>query len=114
MGVRVRFAPAPTGPLHLGSVMSAVANYVFARHARGAFVLRVDDTDEERSHRRYERSIHQDAEWLGLRFDEGPVFPESYRYLEDRGITFVREVCRAEAVEVLELYRRSSGVIYNP
>lgn len=48
-----------------------------------------------------------------LRFDEGPVFPESYRYLEDRGIAFVREVCRNEAVEVLEQYRRQGGVIYN-
>ena len=49
-----------------------------------------------------------------LRFDEGPVFPASYRYLERRGIAFVREVCRAEAVEVLEQYRRQGGVIYNP
>ena len=48
-----------------------------------------------------------------LRFDEGPVFPESYRYLEGRGIAFVREVCRGEAVEVLEQYRRGGGVIYN-
>src|SRR3954447_26181073 len=70
--VRVRFAPSPTGPLHLGSAMAAVANYLFARRARGVFVLRVDDTDAERSQRRFERVIQQDAEWLGLRFDEGP------------------------------------------
>jgi tRNA(Arg) A34 adenosine deaminase TadA len=49
-----------------------------------------------------------------LHFDEGPVFLESYRYLEDRGIAIVRGVCRDEALEVLELYRRSAGVIYNP
>jgi tRNA(Arg) A34 adenosine deaminase TadA len=49
-----------------------------------------------------------------LKFDEGPVFPASYRYLEDRGIAFAREVCRDEAVEVLEQYRRRGGVIYNP
>jgi tRNA(Arg) A34 adenosine deaminase TadA len=48
-----------------------------------------------------------------LNFDEGPVFPASYRYLEDRGIAFVRGVCRAEAVEVLEQYRRTGGIIYN-
>jgi tRNA(Arg) A34 adenosine deaminase TadA len=48
-----------------------------------------------------------------LRFDEGPVFPASYQYLEDRGIAFVRGVCRTEAVEVLEQYRRGGGVIYN-
>ena len=71
-GVRVRFAPSPTGALHLGSALTAVANFLFARRAGGEFVLRVDDTDPERSNRRYERTIRQDAEWLGLRFDEGP------------------------------------------
>ena len=71
-GVRVRFAPSPTGALHLGSALTAVANCLFARRAGGEFVLRVDDTDPERSNRRYERTIRQDAEWLGLRFDEGP------------------------------------------
>jgi len=49
-----------------------------------------------------------------LRFDEGPVFPESYAYLRDRGIAIVRGVCRAEAREVLEAYRRNTSVIYNP
>ncbi len=78
MSVRVRFAPSPTGPLHLGSAMTAVANYLFAHRAGGAFVLRVDDTDAARSERRYERSVHQDAEWLGLRFDEGPGIGGSY------------------------------------
>ena len=78
MAVRVRFAPSPTGPLHLGSAMPAVANWLFARRAGGAFVLRVDDTDAARSERRYERAIHQDAEWLGLRFDEGPDIGGAY------------------------------------
>jgi glutamyl-tRNA synthetase len=58
--------------------MTAVANYLFASRAEGAFVLRVDDTDAARSERRYERSVHQDAEWLGLRFDEGPGIGGSY------------------------------------
>lgn len=71
-GVRVRFAPSPTGALHLGSALTAVANFLFTRRAGGEFVLRVDDTDPERSNRRYERTIRHDAEWLGLRFDEGP------------------------------------------
>ncbi len=71
-GVRVRFAPSPTGTLHLGTALTGVANFLFARRAGGEFVLRVDDTDPERSNRRYERTIRQDAEWLGLRFDEGP------------------------------------------
>jgi glutamyl-tRNA synthetase len=58
--------------------MTAVANYLFATRARGAFVLRVDDTDPARSERRYERSVSQDAEWLGLRFDEGPGIGGGY------------------------------------
>ncbi len=71
-GVRVRFAPSPTGALHLGSALTGVANFLFARHAGGSVVLRIDDTDAARSDRRFERGIRQDAEWLGLRFDEGP------------------------------------------
>jgi glutamyl-tRNA synthetase len=58
--------------------MTAVANYLFAHRAGGVFVLRVDDTDAARSERRYERSVSQDAEWLGLRFDEGPGIGGSY------------------------------------
>ncbi len=71
--VRVRFAPSPTGALHLGSALSAVANFLFARRAGGSVVLRIDDTDAQRSRRHHERVIRQDAEWLGLRFDEGPT-----------------------------------------
>jgi glutamyl-tRNA synthetase len=78
VSVRVRFAPSPTGTLHLGSAMTAVANYLFASRAGGAFVLRVDDTDALRSERRFERSVIQDAEWLGLRFDEGPGIGGAY------------------------------------
>ena len=58
--------------------MTAVANYLFAHRAGGVFVLRVDDTDAARSERRFERSVSQDAEWLGLRFDEGPGIGGSY------------------------------------
>ena len=58
--------------------MTAVANYLFAHRAGGAFVLRVDDTDAARSERRFERSVSQDAEWLGLRFDEGPGIGGGY------------------------------------
>ena len=71
--VRVRFAPSPTGTLHLGSALAAVANFLFARRAGGSVVLRIDDTDAARSRRALESVIRQDAEWLGLRFDEGPT-----------------------------------------
>jgi glutamyl-tRNA synthetase len=72
--------------------MTAVANYLFAHRAGGAFVLRVDDTDALRSERRYERSVSQDAEWLGLRFDEGPGIGGSYGpYRQsERGVLYAK------------------------
>lgn len=70
--VRVRFAPSPTGTLHIGSARTALFNWLFARHNRGTFVLRVDDTDVMRSEERHEDSILNDLRWLGLGWDEGP------------------------------------------
>jgi glutamyl-tRNA synthetase len=70
--VRVRFAPSPTGLLHLGGARTALFNYLFARHHRGGLILRVEDTDRLRSREEYERSLMEDLDWLGLSFDEGP------------------------------------------
>ncbi|MCX6363947.1 MAG: glutamate--tRNA ligase [Actinobacteria bacterium] len=70
--VRVRFAPSPTGTLHIGSARTALFNFLFARHAGGDFVLRVDDTDAVRSQDRHEDAILADLRWLGLEWDEGP------------------------------------------
>jgi glutamyl-tRNA synthetase len=70
--VRVRFAPSPTGLLHLGGARTALFNYLFARHHRGELILRVEDTDRLRSREDYERSLMEDLDWLGLSFDEGP------------------------------------------
>jgi nondiscriminating glutamyl-tRNA synthetase len=70
--VRVRFAPSPTGTLHIGSARTALYNFLFARHTGGSFVLRVDDTDAARSDRALEASIIADLRWLGLAWDEGP------------------------------------------
>ena len=70
--MRVRFAPSPTGTLHIGSARTALFNYLFARHAQGDFVVRVDDTDALRSEERHEAAILQDLRWLGLEWDEGP------------------------------------------
>jgi len=70
--VRVRFAPSPTGTLHIGSARTALFNWLFARHNGGRFVLRVDDTDLMRSEERHEDSILADLRWLGLGWDEGP------------------------------------------
>ena len=70
--VRTRFAPSPTGELHVGSARTALFNYLFARGRGGAFILRIEDTDPERSARAFEDSILRDLRWLGLEWDEGP------------------------------------------
>ena len=70
--VKVRFAPSPTGMLHLGGARTALFNYLFARYHGGKFILRVEDTDRVRSSEEFERLQLEDIQWLGLRFDEGP------------------------------------------
>ncbi|RCK79949.1 MAG: Glutamyl-tRNA synthetase [Candidatus Ozemobacter sibiricus] len=70
--VRVRFAPSPTGHLHVGGARTALFNWLFARHYRGVFVLRIEDTDLERSQEAYTKAILDGLRWLGLDWDEGP------------------------------------------
>ena len=72
MPVRVRIAPSPTGPLHIGTARTALYNYLFAKSTGGTFVLRLEDTDEARSTLEYERDILDQAHWLGIEWDEGP------------------------------------------
>ncbi|OPY75084.1 MAG: Glutamate--tRNA ligase 1 [Syntrophorhabdus sp. PtaU1.Bin058] len=71
--VKVRFAPSPTGHLHVGNTRTALMNYLFARKEQGKLVLRIEDTDIERSAADYETSIVDDLRWLGIFWDEGPV-----------------------------------------
>ena len=72
MTVRVRFAPSPTGALHLGSARTALFNWLFARHNRGKFILRIEDTDRTRSTKEAVKTIFHGLDWLGLDWDEGP------------------------------------------
>ena len=69
---RVRFAPSPTGLLHVGNARTALYNWLFARRTGGQFLLRIEDTDMERSEGRYETQLIEDLRWLGLNWDEGP------------------------------------------
>ncbi len=69
---RVRFAPSPTGQLHVGNVRTALFNWLFARQQGGTMILRIEDTDVERSQARYETQLFEDLKWLGLDWDEGP------------------------------------------
>ncbi len=71
MSVRVRIAPSPTGYVHVGNVRAALFNWLFARHHGGVFILRIDDTDVERSEKVYEDDIKEGFRWLGLDWDEG-------------------------------------------
>lgn len=71
MPVRVRFAPSPTGPFHIGGARSALFNWLFARHYGGTFIVRIEDTDLERSTRESEDNILNALRWLGLDWDEG-------------------------------------------
>ncbi len=76
--VRVRFAPSPTGYLHVGNVRTALFNFLYARHTGGRFILRIEDTDRERSKPEYEQALQEDLKWLGIDWDEGP-FRQSER-----------------------------------
>lgn len=70
--IRVRFAPSPTGPLHVGSARTALFNYLFTKKNKGKFVLRIEDTDKERSEQKWTDEIIEQLKWLGIKWDEGP------------------------------------------
>jgi nondiscriminating glutamyl-tRNA synthetase len=76
--IRVRFAPSPTGLLHVGNARTGLFAWFFARQNKGVYVLRIEDTDQERSRRESEESIYQDLRWLGLDWNEGPDVGGSY------------------------------------
>ena len=76
--IRVRFAPSPTGFFHIGSARTALFNYIFAKQNNGAFILRIEDTDKERSKPEFEKDIIESLEWLGLKW-EGKIHKQSER-----------------------------------
>ena len=78
MSVKVRFAPSPTGKIHLGNIRAALVNWMFARQQGGQFILRIDDTDLERSTKENEQAIRDDLKWLGLNWDD--TFSQSSRF----------------------------------
>ena len=72
--IRVRIAPSPTGSLHLGTVRTALYNYLFAKKNKGKFILRIEDTDQERNKNEYTKGILDGFNWLNIKFDEGPYY----------------------------------------
>ena len=90
--VRVRFAPSPTGHLHVGNARTALFNWLFARQNSGVMVLRIEDTDVERSEERFEGQLLEDLKWLGLDWDEGPDLDGPYApYRQSDRLEFYRK-----------------------
>ncbi len=116
MVVRVRFAPSPTGRLHLGSIRTALFNFVFAKNQKGVFILRIEDTDKERSKKEFVDDIIESLKWLKLDPDEGPIFQseriEIYRKvieeLLDKGKAY-RCFCSKEELETKRQMQITKG-----
>lgn len=116
MTVRVRIAPSPTGNLHIGTARTAVFNYLFARHHDGKFILRIEDTDLERSRPEYTDNILDGLRWLGLNWDEGPFFQsqrlhlyqEAVQKLLDQGLAY-RCYTTSEELDALREGQKARG-----
>jgi glutamyl-tRNA synthetase len=115
--VRVRFAPAPTGSLHVGSARTALFNWLFARHHGGTFVLRIEDTDLERSRQEWVEGIQMTLGWLGLDWDEGPYRQserlDRYREAAERLLAEGRAYecyCTEEELAARNEVRRTAGL----
>lgn len=112
--VRVRFAPSPTGPLHVGGARTALFNYLYAKHHDGQFILRIEDTDRERNSEESLRGILDALQWLGLPWDEGPFFQSKRLDLYEKHINHLLETnrayacfCTAEELEVMRNEQRA-------
>src|SRR3989344_5286712 len=70
--IRLRYPPSPTGPVHIGTVRTILFNYLFAKKHGGEIVLRIEDTDKERSELQWVQNIIEELQWLGITWDEGP------------------------------------------
>jgi glutamyl-tRNA synthetase len=88
---RVRFAPSPTGDLHMGGARTALFNWLFARHTNGTFILRIEDTDRERSTEEATQGILQGLQWLGIGWDEGPFYQSKRTELYNNAVNTLLE-----------------------
>ncbi|WP_026732922.1 glutamate--tRNA ligase [Fischerella sp. PCC 9605] len=116
MTIKVRLAPSPTGNLHIGTARTAVFNWLFARHHHGKFVLRIEDTDVERSRPEFTENILQGLRWLGLNWDEGPffqtqrleIYKQAVQTLLDRGLAY-RCYTTSEELDALREAQKARG-----
>ncbi|MGC9526038.1 MAG: glutamate--tRNA ligase [Limnospira sp.] len=116
MSVRVRLAPSPTGNLHIGTARTAVFNWLFARNRGGQFILRIEDTDVERSRPEFTQNILDGLKWLGLNWDEGPFFQskrldgyrEAIQKLLDAGLAY-RCYCTPEELDEMRAAQKAKN-----
>ncbi|MFC1482950.1 glutamate--tRNA ligase [Candidatus Margulisiibacteriota bacterium] len=123
--IRTRFAPSPTGYLHVGGARTALYNWLWARHNKGKFILRVEDTDQERSTDESVQNIFNDMKWLGLDWDEGPfhqsdrkeIYEEHFNILKEKNKIYEKEgawVFKMPNEDDSFVFRRSDGsFLYN-
>ncbi|MDH5490324.1 MAG: glutamate--tRNA ligase family protein, partial [Rhodospirillaceae bacterium] len=122
MSTKLRFAPSPTGFLHVGNARMAMVNWLFAQKTGGTFILRLDDTDVERSREEYASAIKQDMEWMGLNWDESfrqlerlDVYEDGFEKLKSQGRVYA---CyeTAEELDYMRKRLRSRNLppIYTP
>lgn len=97
--IRVRFAPSPTGLFHVGSARTTLFNYLFAKHNKGDFILRIEDTDKQRSKKEFEKDILEGIKWLGLKWDElyyqskrTKIYEKYLKKLLDSGKAYKKEI----------------------
>lgn len=101
--VRIRFAPSPTGPLHVGGVRTMLFNWLFARINNGKLILRIEDTDKLRSEKKYELELLDGIKWLGLDWDEGPIF-RSKNYKESEYVGGYGPYRQSDRIEIYKNY----------
>jgi len=110
--VVVRFAPSPTGPLHIGGARTALFNYIFAKQNGGKFILRIEDTDRERSKPEYEEEIKDGLKWLGIIPDETykqsertEIYKKYLKKLVEKGVAYVSKEPKKDGVGDVEVVR---------
>ncbi len=112
MTVRTRFAPSPTGYLHIGGARTALYCWLYARRHGGQFVLRIEDTDRERSTQAAIDAILEAMDWLGLEYDEGPVYQthrlDRYREVAEQLVASGHAYYAYETKEELEAMREAA------
>lgn len=118
--VVVRFAPSPTGNLHIGSARTALFNYIFAKQNKGKFILRIEDTDKERSTKEYEGNILSGLKWLGIESDEfyrqserGEVYEKYLKEMVEKGFAYEAEENKEKTGKIIRFKNPNKEIIFN-